>query len=266
MADARSTEGLALYKTTTDGVELWVLFSLWRYGSCQARDSVFPCLHVIPCGYVIPCLHPTAQNLRRDIETPRSDCRARSLARALRMEPTRLTIDIPAIPLTEALLGLIACLLLRACSLLSEIARSNKQLAERSEVHTGAAAARQRRPTPQPLAEGRAGSSSPTPERLRPIMVSAEAFEKCLLGDDDDVQVPLFMAACKCYCNVLNVIGPFTLLTVREVHANMVKIDTSLQLDAVAYCSMRALLTAEVDAGMHQALAQAMAPTLALAL
>lgn len=190
----------------------------------------------------------------------------RALARALRMEPTRLTIDIPAIPLTEALLGLIACLLLRACSLLSEIARSNKQLAERSEVHTGAAAARQRRPTPQPLAEGRAGSSSPTPERLRPIMVSAEAFEKCLLGDDDDVQVPLFMAACKCYCNVLNVIGPFTLLTVREVHANMVKIDTSLQLDAVAYCSMRALLTAEVDAGMHQALAQAMAPTLALAL
>eukprot|EP00964_Phaeocystis_antarctica_P006389 scaffold3458_cov66-Phaeocystis_antarctica.AAC.4 len=32
----------------------------------------------------------------------------------------------------------------------------------------------------------------------------------------------------------------------------MAKIDTSLQLDAVAYCSMRALLTAEVDAGMHQ--------------
>jgi hypothetical protein len=178
------------------------------------------------------------------------------------MEPTRLVIDIPAIPLTEALLALIACLLLRACSLLSEIARSNKQLAEVSEVQAVAAVARQRRPTPQPLAEGRVGSSSPTLERLRPIMVSAEAFEKCLLGDDDDVQVPLFMAACKCYCNVLNVIGPFTLLTVREVHANMAKIDTSLQLDAVAYCSMRALLTAEVDAGMHQALAQAIAPQL----
>ena len=170
------------------------------------------------------------------------------------MEPTRLVIDIPAIPLTEALLALIACLLLRACNLLSEIARSNKQLSERSEVHAdaAAAAARHRRPTPLPLAEGRAGSPSPTPERLRPIMVSAEAFERCLLGDDDDVQVPLFMAACKCYCNVLNVIGPFTLLTVREVNANMAKIDTSLQLDAVAYCSMRALLTAEVDAGMHQ--------------
>ena len=118
------------------------------------------------------------------------------------MEPTRLVIDIPAIPLTEALLALIACLLLRACNLLSEIARSNKQLSERSEVHAdaAAAAARQRRPTPLPLAEGRAGSPSPTPERLRPIMVSAEAFERCLLGDDDDVQVPLFMAACKCYC------------------------------------------------------------------
>ena len=39
----------------------------------------------------------------------------------------------------------------------------------------------------------------------------------------------------------------------REVNSNMIKIDTSLQLDKVAYCSMRALLTAEVDAGMHQA-------------
>ena len=167
------------------------------------------------------------------------------------MEPTRLVIDIPAIPLTEALLVLIACLLYRACNLLSEIARSNKQLVQRSEVHAGEPEARQRRPTPQPLADGRAGSSSSDLERLRPIMVSAEAFEKCLLGEDD-VQVPLFMAACKCYCNVLNIIGPFTLITVREVHANMAKIDTSLQLDAVAYRSMRALLTAEVDAGMHQ--------------
>ena len=195
-------------------------------------------------------------------EGGRGDFREQTLTPSLGMEPTRLVIDIPAIPLTEALLALIACLLLRACSLLSEIARSNKQLAEVSEVQAVAAVARQRRPTPQPLAEGRVGSSSPTLERLRPIMVSAEAFEKCLLGDDDDVQVPLFMAACKCYCNVLNVIGPFTLLTVREVHANMAKIDTSLQLDAVAYCSMRALLTAEVDAGMHQALAQAIAPQL----
>ena len=166
------------------------------------------------------------------------------------MEPTRLVIDIPAIPLTEALLVLIACLLYRACNLLSEIARSNKQLVQRSEVHAGEPEARQRRPTPQPLADGRAGSSSSDLERLRPIMVSAEAFEKCLLGEDTDVQVPLFMAACKCYCNVLNIIGPFTLITVREVHANMAKIDTSLQLDAVAYRSMRALLTAEVDAGI----------------
>ena len=39
------------------------------------------------------------------------------------------------------------------------------------------------------------------------------------------------------------------MLTVREVNANMAKIETSLQLDAVAYRSMRALLTAEVDAG-----------------
>ena len=44
------------------------------------------------------------------------------------------------------------------------------------------------------------------------------------------LQVPFFVAACKCYCNVLNVIGPFTLLTVREVNANMAKIETSLQV------------------------------------
>ena len=94
------------------------------------------------------------------------------------MEPTRLVIDIPAIPLTEALLVLIACLLYRACNLLSEIARSNKQLVQRSEVHAGEPEARQRRPTPQPLADGRAGSSNSDLERLRPIMVSAEAFEK----------------------------------------------------------------------------------------
>ena len=97
--------------------------------------------------------------------------------------PTRVIIDLPPIPLTEVLLALIAALLWRACYLLSEIASSNKQLAEGSKRLAEAPPL-----TPLPLAEVRSLSPSPSPERERPIMVSAEAFEKCLLGDDD-VQV-----------------------------------------------------------------------------
>ena len=93
----------------------------------------------------------------------------------------RVVIDIPPIPLTEALLVLIAALLWRACHLLSDIARSNNRLAERSKQLAESPPA-----PPLPLR-----SLVPTPERvMRPIMVSAEAFEKCLL-DDGDVQVGL---------------------------------------------------------------------------
>ena len=80
-------------------------------------------------------------------------------------------------------------------------------------------------------------------------VTSRELTEHLEAGGVEGVQVPLFIAACKNYCEVLHIIGPFTMLTVREVNANMAKIETSLQLDAVAYRSMRALLTAEVDAG-----------------
>jgi len=85
----------------------------------------------------------------------------------------------------------------------------------------------------------------------RPLRISAGHFGKCLSGDAD-VDVALFIAACQNYCKVLALIGPFTLLSTREVISNMKKIEHSFELAPVRYRSMRELLEAEVAAGMHQ--------------
>ena len=156
---------------------------------------------------------------------------------------SQIVIDIPAIPLTEALLALIVLLLWRMSLQLADLAASNRLLAQQLE--------RQPKLEARQESIGRAPSPTPPECHQRPVAVSAELFEQCVeeVEGVEGVQVPLFIAACKNYCEVLHIIGPFTMLTVREVNANMAKIETSLQLDAVAYRSMRALLTAEVDAG-----------------
>jgi len=173
---------------------------------------------------------------------------------------TQLVITIPPIPVTEVLLAIIAVLLFRMCRLLKDIAHSNRVLAGlEPAVHRAPQLALPGSLTTDDGAPSPRASFGPgdTPqmaisERQRPLQLSAQLFEQALHGEED-VLVPAFIAACRNYCNVLNIIGPFTMLTVKEVHSNMAKIETSLELDSKSYRSMKALLKAEKATGMHQA-------------
>ena len=53
------------------------------------------------------------------------------------------------------------------------------------------------------------------PSERSPVARSAREFAACLLGDTD-VDTGCFMHACRSYCSVLEQIGPFTLLSIRE--------------------------------------------------
>lgn len=169
---------------------------------------------------------------------------------------TRLVITLPPIPVTEVLLAIIAVLLFTMCRLLKDIAHSSRVLAGLEQARRVPTLALPGNQTPDDAPSPRASFALATPEmaiseRQRPLQLSAQLFEQALFGEDD-VLVPAFIAACRNYCNVLNIIGPFTMLTVKEVHSNMAKIETSLELDSQAYRSMRALLKAEKATGMHQ--------------
>jgi len=93
------------------------------------------------------------------------------------------------------------------------------------------------------------GAPKPSDRELRR---SVEKFQECFLGEDD-VDVERFMAACRHFGDkVLQPMGSFTLLTVREIHANMDKIKHTYQLDPGKHRSLRSLLEAEVEERMHK--------------
>jgi len=186
-----------------------------------------------------------------------------------------VTIHVPSLPLVEIMLVAIAVLLWRILLAIHDGVRLLRAL--REDVKTsnlvqirGAQEPkldRQNRypvdygPTRsghqegdhgEPAAIGTSGGLGWSSEQpARPLHISAGHFRKCLTGDDD-VDVALFIAACQNYCKVLALIGPFTLLSIREVHSNMKKIEHSFELAPVRYRSMRELLEAESAAGMHQ--------------
>ena len=81
-------------------------------------------------------------------------------------------------------------------------------------------------------------------------------FRDALLGSDD-VAVPRFMRACRAYADcVLQRMGPFTLLSIREVHSNMRKVQLTHDIDPSTLGTMRAILQREIAGAMHQPGAQ----------
>ena len=105
--------------------------------------------------------------------------------------------------------------------------------------------------------DGDGGSTGPSrPPSLsnaeRPLEVSAAQFRDALLGSDD-VAVPRFMRACRAYADcVLQRMGPFTLLSIREVHSNMRKVQLTHDIDPSTLGTMRAILQREIAGAMHQ--------------
>eukprot|EP00951_Prasinocladus_malaysianus_P041453 scaffold489300_cov51-Prasinocladus_malaysianus.AAC.1 len=78
-------------------------------------------------------------------------------------------------------------------------------------------------------------------EAVRPMMLSAEHFQACLQGDTN-IDVHMFMYACKEFSYLLQRLGGFTKLMVREARGNLKKIDSTYQLAPNNYRSMQALL------------------------
>lgn len=149
-----------------------------------------------------------------------------------------ITIDVTGVPVVEVLLTVIAALLYYLARLLRELLQTVRALQNKPSTESSRTAALET-PKPQPPS--------------RPIKLSAEQFQACML-EGGDIDVALFIKACRSFCTqVLQVIGPFTVLSVREVHSNMQKVERSFELAPENYRSMRALLEAECGAGYHQA-------------
>ena len=61
------------------------------------------------------------------------------------------------------------------------------------------------------------------------------------------------MRACRAYADcVLQRMGPFTLLSIREVHSNMRKVQLTHDIDPSTLGTMRAILQREIAGAMHQ--------------
>mmetsp|Transcript_38775 Transcript_38775/g.91836 ORF Transcript_38775/g.91836 Transcript_38775/m.91836 type:complete len:304 (-) Transcript_38775:31-942(-) len=112
--------------------------------------------------------------------------------------------------------------------------------------------------------------SNPAPRKSvqkseRPLELSALHFSSCLLGDRD-VDVANFMIACTEYTYVLERLGTFTLVSVREVHSNVRKIALTYEMNPYSYRSMETLLEAEKHAEIHGPEAQLADPSSAMGL
>jgi hypothetical protein len=186
-----------------------------------------------------------------------------------------ITIRIPHLPVIELILVVIALLLFRILRSMQDVVRLLRTMQSdeishqpRSEKRRSSPPSSRQNRYPNDVGPTRSEGTGQndtgsekhsTPDRsswsseqpARPLKVSAGHFAKCLVGAAD-VDVALFIAACENYCKVLTLIGPFTLLSIREVHSNMKKIEHSFELAPLRYRSMRELLDAENAAGMHQ--------------
>ncbi|KAL3921372.1 MAG: hypothetical protein SGPRY_004926, partial [Prymnesium sp.] len=154
----------------------------------------------------------------------------------------RLVLELPPLPAVEVLLALIAVLLARMVWLLASLLAILRKASE--ETHTDLKATLRSGLSPKLPKEARVTE--------RRLLTSAKMFEQCMLGDAD-VDVQKFMDACRWYGEqILTRMGPFTMITVREIHANMDKVKHTFQLDPEKHRSMRALLEAECSSNMHQ--------------
>ena len=174
-----------------------------------------------------------------------------------------VTIVVPSVPvrLIDLLLLVIAVLLLRiihkldkGISLARSLQKDHDSVTPQSRQQRGSEALNALVATKQ----------SPNAARIRPledrlvteltlakiVYDSAQRFAECLL-DDADIDVNQFLRACRHYTRVLEKIGPFTMLSVRETHSNLSKIETTYLLDPVRFRSMVTMLEEEVSSAMH---------------
>lgn len=176
-----------------------------------------------------------------------------------------VTIHIPDLPVLELVLMVIAVLLLRILLVVQEGVQLLRDMHSKEETEPSSEKrrslpplSRQNRYSTEGTWQNDTGRNDTGSEKssieqpARQLKMSAGHFAKCLVGAAD-VDVALFIAACEhLACKVLPLIGPFTLLSIREVHSNMKKIEHSFELAPLRYRSMRELLDAETAAGMHQ--------------
>lgn len=173
---------------------------------------------------------------RREVQTA---------AAAPASEPLNIIFTIPPIQLLDMLLTAIVLLLWWVLSSLSEASAllvghnrkgvptsrsASLQSTKLSLPFGGSSDGQSRRssastPPPQP-SSALALSALATPELPveRMVYESAALFAECLL-DESDVDVTLFLKASRHFIKVLEKIGPFTMLSVRETHANLQKIE-----------------------------------------
>ena len=85
----------------------------------------------------------------------------------------------------------------------------------------------------------------------RPLELSRRQFQECFC-DIDDVDICAFMHAASQFSLVLERLGTWTLVMTRECSSNVKKVDQTYQLNPSLYRSMRELLQAEIDSGMHE--------------
>ena len=179
---------------------------------------------------------------------------------------SRIVLELPPLPATEVLLCIIAILLLRGVWLLQEGVVLLSKIAggdERSKTESAPATNLMANPE-KAIAERTSPQRAPAPQ-ARALRTSSAMFSQCLL--DDDVDIAMFMDACRWYADkVCAPMGNFTVLMVREVHANMDKVKHTFQLNPARYRSMRALLDAETSSNMHQPVGLLADPSAAMGL
>jgi len=162
----------------------------------------------------------------------------------------QLTLSIPEFPVTDLLLVVIALLLWRATRLLVECSSQLRSISA-TLVKSTSESMKMLPAVPAEgydLAEPSNKSTESDPVTLKQ---SAALFSKCLLGETD-IDVRAFMKGCRHYKEVMSTMGSFTILQIREVEINVKKMEHTYQLAPQKYRSMRELLKAEVDSGMHQ--------------
>ena len=179
------------------------------------------------------------------------------------MEGRRLVVDIPPIPLTEALLVAVAVLLYcclrtlrEGLGVLKELQKGAATGQEQQQHALGRSATPSRNGSmvlARPSAQ-MATPPSPVPMVDRPVerflQLSAQRFAECLL-DQEDVDTREFIRACRHFATVLEKAGPFTMLSIRETHSNIAKIEQTYLLNSEKFRSMFAMLEEECSTGMH---------------
>ena len=183
--------------------------------------------------------------------------------------PNAIVLTLPPLPVLEILLVIVVILLCRllvkldhGLVLFREVRETLQQLQQQQQqggsVKGGNLVSSPYARAASPHATRRRLDAPASPEdfSLAPPPVerlmgdSAQQFAECLL-DEKDIDVARFIKACRHFTRVLEKIGPFTMLSVRETHSNLTKIEQTFLLDPTRFQSMYTMLEEEVSSRMH---------------